>query len=253
MVSTRRQLEDLLVDYSHRIHARGWVANHDGNITARLAEDRWLATPTSVSKAAVTRESLLVVDGRGERVSGRTKVFSELALHLLVYRRRPDVRAVLHAHPPCATGLAVAGMAPQPSMLAEPVVSLGATIPLVPYAPPKTAEFTLNLLPHVDEADVCVLEHHGVMAMGPDVETAYLRMELVEHLARIQLAAIQAGALRTIPDRDVDNLLRARAQAGLGRAAGRPRQIGLSGPASQVTAMVAEEVKRVLTQRAADG
>jgi len=217
---TRRQAEDVLCDYSQRLHARGWVANHDGNLTFKLEADRFLATPTGVSKAAVTRERLIVVDGQGRRVSGSEKPFGELELHLFVYRQRPDVRAVIHAHPPTATGLAVAGVEIRPAMLAEPVVSLGRSIPLVPYARPKSPEFTLALGPHLAESDAVVLENHGVLTCGPDVELAYLRMELVEHLARIQLVAQQARAVREIPDADVEAMLEARRKAGLG-AAGR--------------------------------
>jgi len=213
----RRELEGEVVDYSHRLHARGWVANHDGNITVRLEPGRFLATPTAVSKAAVTRDMLIVVDADGKVVSGRRKPFGELELHLLVYRHRPDVAAVIHAHPPTATGLAVAGIPVRSDLLAEPVVSLGAQVPLVPYARPRTPESTLNLAPALDEHDVVCLESHGVLACGPDLETAFLRLELVEHLARIQLVAMQVGSLRALPDADVAALLEARTKAGLGK------------------------------------
>jgi L-fuculose-phosphate aldolase len=216
---TRREAEALLCDYSHRLHARGWVANHDGNVTMRLDAERYLATPTGVSKAAITREVLIVVDGQGKRISGLYKPFSEIDLHLYVYRQRPDVRVVLHAHPPAATGLAVAGLEVRTSMMAEPVVSLGAVVPLVRYARPKTPEQTQNLAPFVADADVLLLESHGVLSYGPDLETAYLRMELCEHLAKIQLAAMQAGRLRDIPAPDVQAMLEARTKAGLGAAA----------------------------------
>ncbi len=217
---SRRDLEAQVVETSAALHARGWVANHDGNVTARLEPERFLATPTSFSKASVSREDLIVVDPAGKLVSGRQRVFSEIELHLLVYRQRPDVRAVLHAHPPTATGLSVAGIAVRTTMMAEPVVSLGASVPLVPYARPKTPEFTTALLPHLEDADALVLQNHGVLTYGPDLETALLRMELVEHLARIQLAAMQAGRVCDIPAGDLPPLLEARAKAGLG-AAGR--------------------------------
>jgi L-fuculose-phosphate aldolase len=222
LVSSRRGLEDAIVAHSHRLHERGWVANHDGNVTARLEPERFLATPTSVSKAAVSREMLIVVDAQGRVVSGSHKPFGELELHLFVYRRRPDVSAVLHAHPPAATGLAVAGMAVRTDLLAEPVVSLGDRVPLCAYARPGTPESTLSLLPFVEAYEALLLESHGVLAYGPDLETAFLRLELVEHLARIQLAALQAGGLRSLPEADVTALLETRAKAGLG-AKGRSR------------------------------
>lgn len=203
MQTLRKHLEEALVRASHTLHARGWVANHDGNVTARLDAERFLATPTAVSKAAVERSGLVVVDWNGKRVSGRNKPFSEIALHLCVYRQRPDATVVVHAHPPTATGLAVAGVPIRSTMLAEAVVSLGPEIPLVPYARPKTPESTLNLQPHLRTADAWVLERHGVLTCGADLETALLRLELVEHLAKIQLVALQAGGVRTLPAEDV--------------------------------------------------
>jgi L-fuculose-phosphate aldolase len=244
------------VDCSHRLHARGWVANHDGNLTVRVAEGRYLATPTAVSKADVGRQCLIVVDEQGQVVSGAGRPFSELAIHLYVYRQRPDVAAIVHAHPPTATGFSVAGLRLLPAMMPEPVVSLGATIPLVPYAAPNTAEWTTNIGPHLVDADAILLEHHGVFTFGPELETAFLRMELVEHLARIQLAAHQAGLVREIPAEHVEQLLVARARAGLGQearedpersATEQPSRPGSgNGSASEVRSLVREEVGRAL-------
>ncbi|MBI5508762.1 MAG: class II aldolase/adducin family protein [Deltaproteobacteria bacterium] len=214
----RRVLEDQLVLYSQRLHQAGFVANHDGNLSARLADGRFLATPTAISKANVTRERLIVVDSEGRVVSGTGKPFTELALHLATYRVRADVMAVIHAHPPVATGFAVAGVAVRTAMIAEAVVSLGAVVPLVMYARPKTPEWTAALAPHLEDADLLLLEHHGALTCGPDLETCYLRMELVEHLAKIQLAATQVAAARDIPAADVQKLLEARTAAGLGKA-----------------------------------
>ncbi|MBT6177481.1 MAG: class II aldolase/adducin family protein [Deltaproteobacteria bacterium] len=214
--STRRDLEHEVVDYSQRLHQRGWVANHDGNISVRLEENRFLITPTAVSKGDVERSKLLVVDERGQRVSGRYRPFSEMNLHLYAYRQRPDIRVVMHAHPPTATGFAVAGVEIISTMMAEPVVSLGDVIPTVPYALPKTPESTLNMAPALVQSDAFLLQNHGVITVGPDLETAFLRMELVEHLAKIQLVAQQLGGASFIPYGDIEHLMGARAKAGLG-------------------------------------
>jgi L-fuculose-phosphate aldolase len=214
----RYRIEEELVRTSARLHELGWVANHDGNVTHRLEDGRYLATPTALSKGDVARDALIVVDDEGKVVSGSRKPFSELELHLLVYRYRPDVRAVIHSHAPAATALAVAGVAVEPRLLAEPVVSLGAVVPLVPYARPKSPASTTSLLPFVNEVDAVTLESHGVLSWGPDLETAYLRHELVEHVAKIQLEAMKLGRLRTIPEADVAALLEARTKAGLGPA-----------------------------------
>src|SRR6478752_1297243 len=151
-MSERARREEL-ADYAQRIHARGWVANHDGNLTFRLEPGRYLATPTAMSKAAVTAEEILVVDESGAKISGRGKPFSEIGLHLTVYRNRPDVNAVLHAHPPTATGFAVAGVELAQPMIAEAVVSLGHSIPTVPFAAPGQAACQA-LAPYVLEHDV---------------------------------------------------------------------------------------------------
>lgn len=245
MTALRRILEDQLVSFSHQMHSRQWVANHDGNISVRLLDGRFLATPTSVSKATVSRENLIVVDDQGKVVSGSGKPFSELSLHLYIYRQRPDVQAVMHAHPPTATGFSVAGVPVRTTMMPEPVVSLGALVPLVPYAAPKKPEWTSGMGPHLADADVLLLEHHGVISVGPDLETAFLRMELVEHLAKIQIAAHQVGLVRDIPDSDIEALLEARTKAGLGHAARVTATAGAQGT-DPIREMVANEVSRAL-------
>src|SRR5581483_4655757 len=113
-----------------------WVANHDGNVSCKLEAGRYLITPTATSKAEVTPDSLCVVDDSGARVSGRTKPPGEVGLHVTIYRNRPDVGAVIHAHPPTATGFAVSGVALDQAFMPEAVVSLGASIPTVPFAAP---------------------------------------------------------------------------------------------------------------------
>jgi L-fuculose-phosphate aldolase len=221
-MSSDAALRAELADYAQRLHARGWVANHDGNLTARLgpatAQGRYLATPTATSKAAVRPDTLLTVDESGARVAGPGKPFSEIGLHLTVYRNRPDVNAVVHAHPPTATGFAVAGLSLGQPLIAEAVVSLGPGVPTVPFAAPGAAACQA-LAPYVVEYDAVLLGGHGVLAWGVDVEQAYLRLELVEHLAKIALVAHQLGGARPVPASVVPALLEARTKAGLGPAA----------------------------------
>ena len=211
-----------LADYSARIHSRGWVANHDGNISMRLGGG-FLATPTAVSKADVTPASILALDDTGKvienRLSPGRKVFSEIALHLAAYRCRPDAQVVLHAHPPHATALAVSQTSfwDQPFM-AEGVVSLGESIPLVAFFPPGEPPDPLSfaLTSNGSSVDAVLLANHGVLTLGPDLETAFLRMELVEHLARIYLLSLPAGGPRPLMAQDIARLLQARIKAGLG-------------------------------------
>lgn len=192
-----------LVRTSQHLHARGWVANHDGNLSARLDgpdEDgpRLLCSPTALSKADVALENLLVVDGQGRVLEGARKPFSELSLHLAAYQARPDIGVVLHAHPPHLTGFAVAGLPLPHPFLAEAVVSLGPTIPSVPHAPPGDERLARGVAEALAVADVVVLEQHGLLTVGGSFEQALLRMELVEHLARIALAAGQLGGVRPL-------------------------------------------------------
>jgi L-fuculose-phosphate aldolase len=207
-------LRQEMVRYSRRLHAAGWVANHDGNLSARLRPGRFLCTPTATSKADVDAGNLLEVDERGARVAGAARPFGEIGLHLTVYRARPEVTAVVHAHPPHATALAASGnnLIERP-FIDEAVVSLGPRIPLVPFAPPGPA--ACEALGRVaGEVDVALLGGHGVIAWGTSLEQAYLRMELVEHLARIAILSLPAGGVRPLPDAALGPLLESRAKAG---------------------------------------
>jgi L-fuculose-phosphate aldolase len=213
---SERALRDGLAEVARRLAARGWVANHDGNVTCRLGAGRFLATPTATAKAQVGADGLLVVDDQGARVAGAGKPFSEIGLHLTVYANRPDAHAVVHAHPPAATGIACAGGRQlERPFIAEAVVSLGPVIPTVPFAAPGAAACAA-LAPFVAGHDAVLLGNHGALAWGADLEQAYLRLELVEHLARIALEAERAGGVRPLPDAALAPLLEARRKAGLG-------------------------------------
>jgi L-fuculose-phosphate aldolase len=219
--TSERQIRQAVIAVAHALHARGWVANHDGNVTARLGARGFLCTPTATSKAAVTDATLLVIDGDGKRTSGTSRPFGERDLHLAVYARRADVHAVVHAHPPHATALACSGsLLLERPFIAEAVVSLGTRIPTVPFAAPGPAA-AQALAAYVDDVDAVLLGHHGVLTWAHDVELAYLRLELVEHLARIAILAQATGGIVPLPDSVLADLLRARAQAGLGAAANR--------------------------------
>ena len=221
-----KQLRAAVARTAQHLHAAGWVANHDGNVSARDvgAPGRYVATPTATSKRLCTEASLIELDGKGA-VIGAGKVFGEIGLHLAVYERRPDVGAVVHAHPPHATAIASArGNAPthaiEQPFIAEAIVSLGPRIPKVAYAQPGDAA-KAALAPWCELVDVVLLGNHGVIAWGKDCETALLRLELVEHLAKIATAAQAFGGVEPLPASAIAPLLAARAKAGLGRAADR--------------------------------
>lgn len=225
MMKSGRGLAAEMATLSALLYERGWVANHDGNLTAKDGARIW-ATPTATSKRLVGERSLLQLDGAGKVVEGSGKVFGEIGLHLTVYERRPDVGAVVHAHPPNATAIASSraaaggpgGTPISVPFIAEAVVSLGPLIPLVPVAMPGDPA-RQALAPWCEWVDAVLLGNHGVLAWGATLEQAFLRLELVEHLAKIAIAAQALGGIAPLPEELVRALLPARAKAGLGRAA----------------------------------
>lgn len=241
-----------IVHYAHKVYVKGWVANHDGNLTVRLAADRFLSTPTALSKGDVTANDLIVVDKKGTRVSGHRGAFSELALHLAAYEARADARAVVHAHPPYATALGVAGLDLARPIIAEAVVSLGDCIPLIPFSLPRTDPWTADIAKAIVHYDALLLQNHGVITCGDDLEQAFLRMELVEHLARIVHHSMAFGGPRYLDPKDVPPLLAARKKAGLGpeaRGLGPPPHTAKPAAApvatDRVAQLVLEELRRL--------
>ena len=197
-----------LVRHSEKLWTRGWVANHDGNLSVRVAPQRFVCTPTGTSKADVSDGSLLVTDAAGRILSGRKKPFGEYPMHLAIYRARSDVGAVVHAHPPYATALGVAARE-LVCFLPEAIVSLGVRVPLVPLATPGAAAVTA-LEPFLDGYDAVLVAGNGVWAWGEHVEQAYLRLELVEHLATIAAAAAPWGGPKALPADLVAQMVEAR-------------------------------------------
>lgn len=191
---------------ARRMHARGWVANHEGNVSARAGADRFVITPTSTSKAEVDESSLVVIDGSGNRVEGLRKPPGETSLHLAAYRARPDAAAVLHAHPPYATAFGAARAELEPICLPEAVVSLG-RVPLAPFALPGTPQAMEAVSRCASEADAMLLPGNGVVTLGPDLSLCFLRMELVEHLAQVLHHARALGGARALPPEEMAALL----------------------------------------------
>ena len=200
------RLRSEIVAYSRRLHANGWVANHDGNLTARLGGSSLLCTPTAVSKGDVQPSWLIVVDEENKVIEGTRRSFSEMQLHRAAYDARPDISVVIHSHPPVTCGFAVAGVPLPHPMMAEPVVSLGPEIPMVPYYRPGDPTLSVAIGEALQRADVVVLERHGVLSVGGGFEQAYLRMELVEHQAKIAMNATVLGGARLLPAGEVEAL-----------------------------------------------
>lgn len=198
-----------IVKFGRMLCERGFVAAMDGNLSARLDRDRILVTPTCVSKGCMKPSDMVIVDLEGRQLEGRRAVTSEIGMHLLVYRLRPDVKAVVHAHPPTATGFAAAGMALTEPLVCEVVMGLGA-IPLARYGTPGTSELARTLEPYVPNYDAILMSNHGVVAYGDTIEQAYMRMDTVEHFAKIALVTHLLGRQKPLGGQEVEKLLIAR-------------------------------------------
>jgi L-fuculose-phosphate aldolase len=188
MSASRHTLVLELVDVAHRLAARGMVAATDGNISARLPGGTFLTTRTGLGKGSATPDDILEVNAGGETIGSPLRPSTELGMHLYIYAERPDVGAVVHAHPPHATAFAVAGLGIRDCVFPEVIVGLGA-IPLAEYATPSTAEVAASLAPYVHHATAILLKNHGVVTYGKDLAEAYFKMEKVEHAAHILLLA----------------------------------------------------------------
>lgn len=196
------------------MYQREYIVACEGNVSVRLADGRILTTPTCMNKGMLEPEDLVVVDLDGRHLEGVRRMSSEVLMHLLFYRLRADVSAVCHAHPATATGFAAAGRALDQALLPEVVIGLG-KIPLVRYATPGTPELSQALEPYVENYDALLLANHGAVTCGPDLLTAFYRMETVEHTAKITLAAENAGTPKLFSSREVAKLMAARARYGV--------------------------------------
>jgi L-fuculose-phosphate aldolase len=201
------QLRADICEVGRRLWTRGFVASNDGNISVRIGSDRLLMTPASVSKGFMTPEMMVVTDLDGQVVdaaSGR-KPSSEIQMHHVAYRERPEIGAVVHSHPPLSTGFAVAGIPLDRAVLAEVVTTLG-SIPIVEYGTPSTRELSDAVAPYVKAHDGLLLANHGALAFGKDLFGAYYKMETIEHFARISLVARMLGREHLLSRDEVNRL-----------------------------------------------
>lgn len=182
-----------IVEIGRRMWTREWVAANDGNISCRISNNEFVCTPSGVSKGFMDISDLIVVDCEGRKTGGGTlKPSSEIKMHLYVYRERPDVQAVCHAHPPTSTGFAVAGLSLDQCVLPE-VVALMGQIPCAAYGLPSTDEIPKSIAPYVKDNSAVLLANHGALTWGDNLMQAYYRMETMEHFAKILLTAVQLG------------------------------------------------------------
>ncbi len=204
-MKTEQQHREEIVRFGKLLHQTGLVAATDGNLSVRLENGNILCTPTLMSKGLMEPEDLVIVDSRGGKLNGARGVSSEIAMHVLIYRSRPDVGAVVHAHPPTATGYAAAGLALDRALCSEIIVTLG-SVPLANYETPGTPELAEVLAPLIADHDAILMANHGVVTCGKDLLNAYMNMETVEHFAKIALVTHLLGKQQTLSDQHVDKL-----------------------------------------------
>jgi len=206
---TEKHHREEIVRVGQMIHGCGFVAATDGNISVRLGKSRILATPTAMSKGMMQPSDLVTVDEQGRKIAGKRDVSSEIAMHLLIYRLRPDVGAVVHAHPPTATGYAAAGLPLDQALCSEVVIALGG-IPLAAYGTPGTPELSDALAPLIPTYNAILMSNHGVVTYGDDLQLAHMRMETVEHFARISLVTHLLGRQKLLGEEEVQKLAQVR-------------------------------------------
>jgi L-fuculose-phosphate aldolase len=213
-MSSESSLRADIVEVGRRMYARGYTASNDGNISARLGPDRLVMTPKGVCKGFMTPDLMCITDLDGRKISGERDPSSEMLMHLEVYRQRPDVNAVVHAHPPIATGFAVAGIPLDRAVLAEVLTTLG-SIPIAEYATPSTSELPAAVRKYIKAHDGMLLANHGALTAGPDLFAAYYKMETIEHFAKISLVARLLGRENLISREEVERLQALRGSYGI--------------------------------------
>src|SRR5512132_3259991 len=234
------QIRAEIVEVGRRLYSSGFVASNDGNISARLDDHRLMTTPKSVSKGFMTPDMMVIVDYDGSKLAGDRDPSSELPMHLEIYRQRPDVSAVVHAHPPTATGFAVAGIPLTRAVLAEVVTTLG-SIPIAEYGTPSTAELPEAVRKYIKAHDGLLLANHGAVTCCRSVLTAYYKMETIEHFAKISLVARLLGREHVISRDEVERLQSLRGMYGIAAPAplcADPAEIGAA--ADQILCQVLE-------------
>jgi L-fuculose-phosphate aldolase len=203
-VSEEKYRQDL-IDVAARCYDKGYICGLEGNFSIRLESNLILTTPRGCCKARLNKDELVLTDLDGNAI-GPGRPSTELKMHLIVYRARPDINAVVHAHPTTAVGLTIAGVDMTAPILPEVVCSLG-KIPTAPYATPSTDEMPQSIEPLLADHDALMLSHHGALAVGPDIWDAFYKLETIEHFAQTLLVAKLAGGAVPLSNRHIAQLM----------------------------------------------
>lgn len=211
------ELRRKLVWVCHQMYRQGYIAAGDGNVSVRLDDERVLVTPSGFHKGFIGEDDLIITDLHGKKLRGAHKPSSEFLMHELAYAERPDIRAVVHAHPPITVGLALAGVTLAQCVLSETCLVLGAVL-TAPYTTPTTHEVPDTLRPFIRQANAIVLDRHGALTVGRDLDEAYQRMEAMEHASKITHAARVLGPVQPLPPVEVEKLAELARRFGIPRA-----------------------------------
>jgi len=199
-----------MVHLGRKLYSRELLVATEGNFSARLDDNRLLATPSGLCKGELTEDDLVIIDLRGNHLSGERRVSSEIKMHLEVYRQRRDVEAVIHAHPPMCIAMMLAGKTLDRPILAECVLLLG-KVPIAPYATPSTNEIPDSIKPLIPQTDCILLDHHGSLTAGSSLKEACYKLEMLEQTAKSYLTALQiSGTVRELPEEKVAELMKLR-------------------------------------------
>src|SRR3954470_6645856 len=208
------QLKEQMCDIGRRIWQKGFCAGNEGNHSYRIAENKVLCTPTGISKGFLKPDDICTVDLEGKQLSGKRKRTSEILLHLAIYKARPDVKAVVHSHPPHATAFAIANVELPTCIHPEAEVFLGA-VKTAKYVTPGDTRLGESILPYVKESNTILLQNHGTVTFDVDLEGAYYKLEIVDASSRILLLAKQIGSFRPLDAGEMKELLDLKVRFGL--------------------------------------
>ena len=199
---TEQEIREAICEVGHKLWQLGFVAANDGNISARLPDGNFITTPTGTSKAMLTPDMLIKMNADNEVVEPARlpgyKPTSEFKVHLRCYAARPEVNAVDHAHPPTATGFAIAHIPLDDYTMPEAIIFLG-SVPIAPYDTPGSVGVADSIVPFLENHDTILMENHGALTVGVDIIQAYYRMETLEHFAKVSLVARQLGGAKDLP------------------------------------------------------
>ncbi len=244
-MKTAFEIKKEICEVGHKLYAKNFVAANDGNISVKVSEHEFYCTPTGVSKGSLTPEMIIKVDENGNKIEGRLNPSSEIKMHMRVYRDRPDVNAVVHAHPPVATAFTVADIDLDQYILPEAVLTIG-DVPTCDYGTPSTMEIPDSLEPYIQSHDAFLLRNHGALTVGCDLTKAFFIMEEVEFNAIICKHAMELGAVHEIPNEQLKKLMELRQKMHL---TGRHPGIDLGEEEKPAGVCSKEELVEAITKR----